>query len=237
MRRRWTGHASAVLVATHTVRYPPTARASASTEVAYHPDVEHRAPRFVIGLVLCIVGAACGDEQPESTTDSIAAPSSNGSSPSATTTDSLPATTTATWPLVVERRQITDDEQQRLGSGGESRTILDYVRIEIYTTDPQQVEAALDAIGSEARDRIDVKPAVYSANELASFIQQAEAALTVAGVEVGWISSRFDVGHLEVLVTTADGLPDAELESKAEAALDGIPVMIGFMAPMQPLSG
>lgn len=106
----------------------------------------------------------------------------------------------------------------------------DEPRIQIYGTEPSLIESALDDIHPDPRDRIDVMRADYSANELQDLVEKAEDALAAADIKVVWMSANFDTGQIEVNLLTPDGQSDPELESRAQAALVGLPVLIGVTA-------
>lgn len=207
-------------------------------------------------MVIGLLAASCGSGSAEPALSTIEAPSNSapaGSTASATTVSEANASSTAVPPSVAQLdldgvvpasipmvisehlssvvnavQAVVGDDVFAGAQFVDAET--DEPRIEIYATDPSLIESALDAIHPDARDRIDVMPAEYSANELQDFVERAEESLAAADIKVVWLFARFDTGQIEVGLVTPDGQSDPDLESRAQAALAGLPVAIGVTA-------
>lgn len=112
------------------------------------------------------------------------------------------------------------------GAGLEDNDSAD-ITMSIHGTDVAAIEAALDAIGTEWRDRITVVESEYSLRQLESFAVDAQQRLDEAAIG-SWVGVQPTLGAVSVTLTTPDGQPDAVLDARAREVLDGLPVVIEF---------
>lgn len=105
----------------------------------------------------------------------------------------------------------------------------------IYGTDVDAIEAALDRIGTDQRERITVVASDYSFADLRDVAARADAALLANGLAPLWISPRYDGSGVDVEIERTQGRSDDELVTAATAALAGLPVFVIASDPPVPL--
>ena len=126
------------------------------------------------------------------------------------------------------RNTVSDDVFT--GTWGEFGDSAD-VQMTIYGTDVAAIEAVLDQIGGDVRDRISVVEAPYAQNELEQFANDATNRLRDASIDAS-VLITFPYDRVEVDLHTPDGQPDRDLEATARSLLGDIPVEIRFQGPV-----
>ena len=106
------------------------------------------------------------------------------------------------------------------------------VTIELYGTDVALVTTALDELDPDERDRFTVVEVDHAVRDLERMAGEAHARLIQADIDgSAWV--RFGLDAVAVTIHTADGAPDADLESTVADLLADLPVVIEFGTPPQ----
>lgn len=108
------------------------------------------------------------------------------------------------------------------------------IRMSIHGTDVAVIEAALDAIGTEWRDRITVVESEHSLRQLEAFAVEAQRRLDEAAIDA-MVGVQPTLDAVPVTIITPDGQPDAVLDARAREVLDGLPVVMEFGGAPVPL--
>lgn len=196
---------------------------------------------------VAVLAACGGPASPVSSPVTVTIPTTTpiGDVPGATTVPIAPADLTgvvaASVPIVLAEHFGTVQFAVRVAVGIDVFTGAELddadnadIRMTIHGTDVAAIEAALDAIGTEWRDRILVVEAEHSLRQLEAFAAEAQQRLDAAAIDA-MVGVEPTLDAVPVRIITPDGQPDAVLDARAREVLDGLPVVMELGGAPVPL--